>query len=75
MSIKLFGGKQILPIVQNGSKTDIINSTITQSHLWKECKVFKLETNMRLHKSNIDEKSRKQIRKFAQWTLQIGNKI
>ncbi|KAH7653509.1 DNA helicase protein [Dioscorea alata] len=46
-STKPFGGKtivlggdfrQILPVIQYGSKEDIINATITQSQLWKECK-------------------------------------
>ncbi|KAH7670496.1 DNA helicase protein [Dioscorea alata] len=46
-STKPFGGKtillggdfqQILPIIQSGTKIDIINATITQSQLWKECK-------------------------------------
>ncbi|KAH7679023.1 DNA helicase protein [Dioscorea alata] len=59
--------------IQNGAKIDIINATITQSVLWKECKVFKLETNMRLHRNNIDEQSRNQIREFSQWILQIGD--
>ncbi|KAH7663239.1 DNA helicase protein [Dioscorea alata] len=82
VSTKPFGGKtillgggfrQILQVVQNGTKIDIINATITHSLLWKECKVFKLETNMRLHRSNIDEQSRNQMREFTQWILQIGD--
>ncbi|KAH7665981.1 DNA helicase protein [Dioscorea alata] len=81
-STKPFGGKtillggdfrQILPVIKNGTKIDIINATITQSQLWKECKVFKLETNMRLHRNDIDEQSRNQISEFSQWILQIGD--
>ncbi|KAH7657562.1 DNA helicase protein [Dioscorea alata] len=81
-STKPFGGKtivlggdfrQILPVIQYGSKEDIINATITQSQLWKECKVLKLNTNMRLHRNNLDEESRDQLREFAEWLLQIGD--
>ncbi|KAH7666932.1 DNA helicase protein [Dioscorea alata] len=81
-STKPFGGKaivlggdfrQILPVIQYGSKEDIINATITQSQLWKECKVLKLNTNMRLHRNNLNEESRDQFREFAEWLLQIGD--
>ncbi|KAH7665744.1 DNA helicase protein [Dioscorea alata] len=83
-STKPFGGKtivlggdfrQILLVIQYGSKEDIINATITQSQLWKECKVLKLNTNMRLHRNNLDEESRDQLREFAEWLLQIGDAI
>ena len=60
-------------MIKYGSKTDIINTTITQSHLWQECKVFKLETNMRLHKDNFDAQSKNQLREFANWLLQAGD--
>ncbi|KAH7665557.1 DNA helicase protein [Dioscorea alata] len=81
-STKPFGGKtivlggdfrQILPVIQYGSKEDIINATITQSQLWKECKVLELNTNMRLYRNNLDEESRDQLREFAEWLLQIGD--
>ena len=48
-----------MPIIQYGGKIDIINATITQLHLWKECKVLKLKSNMRLL-----------IRKQPWWTKQ-----
>lgn len=43
------------------------------SHLCKECKVFKLDINKRLYKSNIDEQSRNKISEFAQRKLQISD--
>ena len=57
----------------NESKANIINATIMQSHFWKECEVFELDTNTRLHKNNIDQQSTNQIRQFAEWISQIGD--
>ncbi|EOX94757.1 Uncharacterized protein TCM_004365 [Theobroma cacao] len=79
---KPFGGKtlllggdfrQILPVIESGHKTDIINATINRSPLWSKCKVFKLKTNMRLLKPNLSEESRKEIETFAQWLLDVGD--
>ena len=73
----LFGGdfRQILPVIKYGNKTDIINATITQSHIWQKCKVFRFETNIRLHKDNLDEQNRNQLREFGNWLLQISDVI
>ena len=60
-------------MIKYGNKTDIINATITQSHFWQECKVFRLETNMRLQKDNLDDQSRNQLREFANWLLQVSD--
>ncbi|XP_012844687.1 PREDICTED: ATP-dependent DNA helicase PIF2-like [Erythranthe guttata] len=76
-----FGGKvvvlgvdfrQILPVVLKASRQDIVHATINSSPLWRQCKVMKLNKNMRLESSsssaNADE-----IREFADWILRIGN--
>ncbi|XP_012832537.1 PREDICTED: uncharacterized protein LOC105953423 [Erythranthe guttata] len=68
-----FGGKvvvlggdfrQILPVVLKASRQDIVHATINSSPLWRQCKVMKLNKNMRLESSsssaNADE-----IREFA----------
>ena len=53
---KPFGGKvvvlggdfrQILPVVKEGRREDIVQSAICQSHLWNYCHVFKLQQNVR----------------------------
>ncbi|XP_035834248.1 uncharacterized protein LOC110888836 [Helianthus annuus] len=69
----VFGGdfRQILPIVQNGSRQDIVNASLCSSHIWSSCKVLKLTTNMRLSvgssSSNVVE-----INELGKWLLDIG---
>ncbi|XP_076903118.1 uncharacterized protein LOC143558087 [Bidens hawaiensis] len=76
----LFGGKvvvlggdfsQILPVVQNGTRNDCVNATISSSYIWSNCKVLKLTKNMRLtvgsQMSNTLE-----IKQFVDWLLDIG---
>ncbi|XP_022019618.1 uncharacterized protein LOC110919663 [Helianthus annuus] len=43
----VFGGdfRQILPVVQNGSRQDIVNASLCSSHIWSHCK----EINDPLH--------------------------
>ncbi|XP_022014851.1 uncharacterized protein LOC110914362 [Helianthus annuus] len=40
--VMVFGGdfRQILPVVPNGSRRDIVNASITSSYIWKEIKAF-----------------------------------
>jgi len=56
-SQKPFGGKvvvlggdfrKILHVVKKGSRYDVVKSTINYSDLWKNCKVLKLNQNIRL---------------------------
>ena len=51
---KPFGGKcvvlggdfrHILPVIQKGSRQDIVTATINSSYLWDYCKILKLKTN------------------------------
>ncbi|XP_057452082.1 uncharacterized protein LOC130743879 [Lotus japonicus] len=76
-----FGGKvvvlegdfrQILSVIQKGSRCDIVDATINSSYMWKQCHVFKLTKNMRLQCANsVDENN--EINKFADWLLDIGD--
>ena len=67
----VFGGgfRQILPVVPNGSRQDIVNASLSSSYIWPDCKVLRLTKNMRLslHTSNIEETTT-----FANWILNIG---
>ncbi|XP_076933099.1 uncharacterized protein LOC143598886 [Bidens hawaiensis] len=69
----VFGGdfRQILPVVQNGSRSDIVNASPSSSHIWSECKVLRLTKNMRLtvgcKASDLEDTSR-----FAEWLLELG---
>ncbi|XP_076911318.1 ATP-dependent DNA helicase PIF1-like [Bidens hawaiensis] len=69
----VFGGdfRQILPVVQNGSHSDIVNASLSSSHIWTQCKVLRLTKNMRLtvgcQSSNLEDTIR-----FAEWLLELG---
>ncbi|XP_078443068.1 uncharacterized protein LOC144712681 [Wolffia australiana] len=50
-----FGGKvvvmggdfrQMLPVIQKGSRSMIINSSLNRSNVWRHCSVFRLKTNV-----------------------------
>ncbi|XP_022722232.1 ATP-dependent DNA helicase PIF4-like [Durio zibethinus] len=60
---KSFGGKtvalggdfrQILPVVPQGGREDIVATSISDSTLWHQCKVYKLTINMRLRDPTMD---------------------
>ncbi|XP_016191497.1 ATP-dependent DNA helicase PIF2-like [Arachis ipaensis] len=40
--------RQILPVISQGSRQDIVHSTVNSSYLWKFCQMLKLTKNMRL---------------------------
>ena len=54
-----FGGKliiasgdfrQTLPIIKHSSRSSVVNSVVTNSHLWENCQKFSLKLNMRIKK-------------------------
>ncbi|CAN7048368.1 unnamed protein product, partial [Brassica rapa subsp. trilocularis] len=51
----MLGGdfRQILPVIPQGSRADIVLASINHSYLWNSCHKFSLKTNMRV---NQDEK-------------------
>ncbi|KAK1407276.1 hypothetical protein QVD17_38890 [Tagetes erecta] len=69
----VFGGdfRQILPVVPNGSRQDIVGASLCSSYIWRTCKVLTLTKNMRLtvgsETNNIEE-----TKLFAQWLLDLG---
>ncbi|KAI3812104.1 hypothetical protein L1987_16809 [Smallanthus sonchifolius] len=69
----VFGGdfRQILPVVPNGSRQQIVNSSLSSSYIWTHCKVLKLTKNLRLTCRN-DSVDIEQTKMFAQWLLDIG---
>jgi len=60
----LMGGdwRQCLPVVKNGHRSSIIESTIKKSNLWSKIQKFSLSTNMRADGDPT----------FSQWLLDIG---
>jgi len=80
-ALKPFGNKvivlggdfrQILPVVKNGSKYDIVKATLNYSKLCKHCKILKFTENMRL-KSHTSMQSQTEIKEFSDWILHIGD--
>ncbi|XP_076934194.1 uncharacterized protein LOC143600366 [Bidens hawaiensis] len=76
----LFGGKvvvlggdfrQILPVVQNGTRNDCVNAIISSSYIWPNCKVLKLTKNMRLTVGSQISNTL-EIKQFTDWLLDIG---
>ncbi|XP_050205787.1 uncharacterized protein LOC126655597 [Mercurialis annua] len=70
----LLGGdfRQILPVIPQGSKEDILQASLTKSLIWKNFKVYKLKKNMRLD-HNQDENITSINISFAEWLLAIGD--
>ncbi|XP_022014897.1 ATP-dependent DNA helicase pif1-like [Helianthus annuus] len=69
----VFGGdfRQILPVVPNGGRQEIVNASLCSSYLWSKCKLLRLTKNMRLtigrSTSEIQD-----INNFAKWLLDLG---
>ena len=70
----VFGGdfRQILPVVPNGSRQDIVFAAINSSYLWQHCKVLTLTRNMRIQQGNSDN-DRREAKEFSEWVLSIGD--
>lgn len=64
--------KQILFVVPNASKVEIILATINSSQLWKCCKTLKLTQNMRL-KSGLNDVDESEKMTFSYWILSLGD--
>jgi hypothetical protein len=76
-----FGGKvvvlggdlrQILPVVEGGSKQDIINATIINSRLWTHVEILSLNQNMRLICTEASPSEQQEVSNFSRWILDIG---
>ncbi|XP_076934366.1 uncharacterized protein LOC143600621 [Bidens hawaiensis] len=76
----LFGGKvvvlggdfrQILSVIQNGTRNECVNAIISSSYIWSKCKLLKLTKNMRLTIGS-QMTNTLDIKQFADWLLDIG---
>ncbi|XP_076881623.1 uncharacterized protein LOC143529797 [Bidens hawaiensis] len=70
--VVVFGGdfRQILPVIQKGSRQQIVKASLCSSYFWNECRVLRLTRNLRL---TIGQPSPdiEETKKFAQWLLDI----
>ncbi|XP_074317075.1 uncharacterized protein LOC141650993 [Silene latifolia] len=78
-SSKMFGGKvvllggdfrQVLPIVSKGKRQDIVQASISRSHIWRSCTVFLLRKSMRVQETGSDDGQRQ---RFNEWLLAMGD--
>ena len=60
--------RQTLPVIPNGSESQIVDASLKFSYLWQDTKVFHLTDFMR-GKNTGSEK----VEEFSQWLLSIGN--
>ena len=60
--------RQILPVVKNGTRANIVDASLKSSYLWQSVTILHLTTNMRVHMCG-DE----QAGMFAQYLLSIGD--
>ena len=79
---KLFGGKtvllggdfrQVLPVVEGGSRSETIDASITNSYIWKHIKILRLTVNMRLLAMADSGLPIEQVKEFNDWVLSIGD--
>jgi len=77
-----FGGKvvvlggdprQILPVIEGGSRAEIVNSAIVNSALWSAVTVLKLTQNMRLSSSGLNSTQQQELAEFSKWILDVGD--
>ncbi|XP_021984671.1 uncharacterized protein LOC110880456 [Helianthus annuus] len=69
----VFGGdfRQILPVIPNGSRHEIVNASLSSSYIWSHCKLLTLTKNMRLTIGALQSRM-EETKKFAKWLLDIG---
>jgi len=77
-----FGGKiivlggdlrQILPVIEGGSRAQILAAAITNSPLWNIVEVLHLNINMRLTAHTDDPVLQSEVADFAEWVLSLGD--
>nr|XP_043633509.1 uncharacterized protein LOC122604703 [Erigeron canadensis] len=69
----LFGGdfRQVLPVIQKGTRSEIVNASLNSSYIWRHCTVLRLTVNMRLQ-FGCPQHSLDEVKQFADWILKIG---
>uniref|UniRef100_A0ACD5XK49 Uncharacterized protein n=1 Tax=Avena sativa TaxID=4498 RepID=A0ACD5XK49_AVESA len=73
--IVVLGGdlRQILPVIEGGTRAQVVNAAITNSPLWRGITVLRLEINMRLAVQTTDPIVQAEAEAFAQWILDVGD--
>lgn len=73
--VVVLGGdaRQILPVIEGGTRSQIIDAAITSSPLWNSITILYLTENMRLKSPHLDSASKNEIASFSKWLLDIGD--
>jgi ATP-dependent DNA helicase PIF1 len=59
--------KKVFPVMEGGTKSGIISSSLVISPLRNHVKVLKLHTNLRLGCPKLSAASHEELAQFAQW--------
>jgi hypothetical protein len=65
--------RQILPVVHKGSRSSIVNASITNSRLWQHVALLRLHSNMRLLNPSLQGDERNELEELSKWVLAIGD--
>lgn len=65
--------RQILPVVPKGSRSAIIDASITNSKLWRHVSMLSLNINMRLLNPSLPTTQRDELDSFGKWLLAVGD--
>ncbi|KAM0923140.1 hypothetical protein ACQ4PT_005704 [Festuca glaucescens] len=73
--IVVLGGdlRQILPVIEGGTRSQVVNAAITNSPLWSGVQVLPLTINMRLAVKTMDPNVQAEATAFAKWVLSVGD--
>jgi hypothetical protein len=72
--VVVLGGdlRQILPVIEGGTRQQIVGATITNSPLWQQVKFLELTENMRLSMPGACALVQEEIALFSSWVLELG---
>jgi hypothetical protein len=73
--IVVLGGdlRQFLPVIEGGTRSQVVNAAITNSPLWRHVTILHLNINICLAVQSKDPIVQNEAASFAQWVLDIGN--
>ncbi|GKD96211.1 uncharacterized protein Tco_1380108, partial [Tanacetum coccineum] len=71
----LLGGdfRQILPVIPQAKRPEVVQACINRSELWRYCKVFILTRNMKVNEYLVDGGIDTAKQEFNQWVLVMGD--
>lgn len=72
--VMVLGGdlRQILPVIEGGTRPQIIDAAITNYPLWNSVKKLSLSINMRLAVPGASARAQEDIALFSKWVLDLG---